>query len=92
MLCSCTRACKLFSSVIPIYSLIVVPRNSVHCITLDALVSVFCNRSGKYSLHFSLMHSIKSSTLPSDKEINMFCSLHASCLFIVKIDIPLLGK
>ena len=71
---------------------VLVDRNSVHCITKDALVSLFCNKSGKYSLHFSLMHSIKSSTLPSDKEIYMFCSLHASCLFIVKIDIPLLGK
>ena len=60
------------------YLLIVLPRNSVHCITLDALVSVFCSKSGKYSLHFSLMHSIKSLTLPSDKEIKMFCSPHAS--------------
>ena len=71
---------------------VLVGRNSVHCITKDALVSVFCNKSGKYPLHFSLMHSVKSSTLPSYKEIYMFCSLHASCLFIVKIDIPLLGK
>ena len=92
MLCSCTRGCKLFSSVIPIYSLIVVPRNSVHCITLDALVSVFCNRSGKYSLHFSLMHSIKSSTLHQIKKLICFAVFMLHVYLLLKLTFPYWGS